>query len=223
MTPARAKKADRALLLTPGAGAGRDQPSLVAIEQALEPVKNAVTETSNKVTKLEEDIRLLSQQHGRVSTMAQLSDEALKEIKELKTRANNLTCRAAELPCFVRADDGPNANAMANGNGKQGAPVAPASYADAPLVASTAPDKQDPRMAELSDLLRKLFVNMLNEWKEHWPMPESGPAGDNPPSTKPKGGKKPSVPREGVTSVRNWRRLTAAGVGTPGRGQRLSF
>jgi uncharacterized protein len=31
-------KADRALLLTPGAGADRDQPSLVAIEQALEPV-----------------------------------------------------------------------------------------------------------------------------------------------------------------------------------------
>jgi predicted alpha/beta-hydrolase family hydrolase len=31
-------KADRALLLTPGAGADRDQPSLVAIERALEPV-----------------------------------------------------------------------------------------------------------------------------------------------------------------------------------------
>ena len=38
MTPARAKKSDRALLLTPGAGAGRDQASLVAIEQALQPV-----------------------------------------------------------------------------------------------------------------------------------------------------------------------------------------
>ena len=38
VTSARAKKADRALLLTPGAGAGRDQPSLVAIEKALEPV-----------------------------------------------------------------------------------------------------------------------------------------------------------------------------------------
>lgn len=38
MTPARAKKADRALLLTPGAGADRDQPSLVAIERSLSPV-----------------------------------------------------------------------------------------------------------------------------------------------------------------------------------------
>ena len=38
MTSARAKKADRALLLTPGAGAGRDQPSLVAIERSLSPV-----------------------------------------------------------------------------------------------------------------------------------------------------------------------------------------
>ena len=35
MTPARA---DRALLLTPGAGADRTQPSLVAIEEALAPV-----------------------------------------------------------------------------------------------------------------------------------------------------------------------------------------
>lgn len=31
----RSKKADRALLLTPGAGADRDQPSLVAIDEAL--------------------------------------------------------------------------------------------------------------------------------------------------------------------------------------------
>lgn len=38
MTPARAKKPDRALLLTPGAGADRDQPSLVAIERSLAPV-----------------------------------------------------------------------------------------------------------------------------------------------------------------------------------------
>src|SRR5258706_16028639 len=38
MTPARAKKPDRALLLTPGAGADRDQPSLVAIERTLSPV-----------------------------------------------------------------------------------------------------------------------------------------------------------------------------------------
>jgi predicted alpha/beta-hydrolase family hydrolase len=38
VTPARARKADRALLLTPGAGATRDQPSLVAIEQTLSPV-----------------------------------------------------------------------------------------------------------------------------------------------------------------------------------------
>jgi predicted alpha/beta-hydrolase family hydrolase len=37
VTPARAKKPDRALLLTPGAGAVRDQPSLVAIEHALAP------------------------------------------------------------------------------------------------------------------------------------------------------------------------------------------
>jgi predicted alpha/beta-hydrolase family hydrolase len=33
-----AKKPDRALLLTPGAGADRDQPSLVAIERSLSPV-----------------------------------------------------------------------------------------------------------------------------------------------------------------------------------------
>jgi len=32
------RNADRAVLITPGAGAGRDQPSLVAIEKALEPV-----------------------------------------------------------------------------------------------------------------------------------------------------------------------------------------
>jgi predicted alpha/beta-hydrolase family hydrolase len=32
------KKADRALLLTPGASAGRDQPALVAVERALDPV-----------------------------------------------------------------------------------------------------------------------------------------------------------------------------------------
>ncbi|MDQ6798723.1 MAG: dienelactone hydrolase [Actinomycetota bacterium] len=32
------RRADRAVLLTPGAGAGRDQPSLVAVEQALEPM-----------------------------------------------------------------------------------------------------------------------------------------------------------------------------------------
>jgi predicted alpha/beta-hydrolase family hydrolase len=32
------KKPDRALLLTPGASAGRDQPALVAIEEALAPV-----------------------------------------------------------------------------------------------------------------------------------------------------------------------------------------
>jgi predicted alpha/beta-hydrolase family hydrolase len=38
MTPPPAKKPDRALLLTPGAGADRDQPSLVAIERALAPV-----------------------------------------------------------------------------------------------------------------------------------------------------------------------------------------
>jgi predicted alpha/beta-hydrolase family hydrolase len=38
VTAARARKADRALLLTPGAGATRDQPSLVAIEQTLSPV-----------------------------------------------------------------------------------------------------------------------------------------------------------------------------------------
>jgi predicted alpha/beta-hydrolase family hydrolase len=38
VTPARAKKPDRALLLTPGAGADRDQPSLVAIERSLSPV-----------------------------------------------------------------------------------------------------------------------------------------------------------------------------------------
>src|SRR5581483_9332315 len=33
-----AKKPDRALLLTPGASAGRDQPALVAIDNALSPV-----------------------------------------------------------------------------------------------------------------------------------------------------------------------------------------
>lgn len=33
-----AKKPDRALLLTPGASAGRDQPALVAIDRALSPV-----------------------------------------------------------------------------------------------------------------------------------------------------------------------------------------
>src|SRR3954465_10871744 len=33
-----AKKPDRAPLLTPGAGAGRDQPALVAVEEALAPV-----------------------------------------------------------------------------------------------------------------------------------------------------------------------------------------
>jgi predicted alpha/beta-hydrolase family hydrolase len=38
VTPARARKPDRALLLTPGAGADRDQPSLVAIERSLSPV-----------------------------------------------------------------------------------------------------------------------------------------------------------------------------------------
>jgi predicted alpha/beta-hydrolase family hydrolase len=32
------KKPDRALLLTPGASAGRDQPALVAVEKALDPV-----------------------------------------------------------------------------------------------------------------------------------------------------------------------------------------
>lgn len=32
------KKVDRALLLTPGASAGRDQPALVAVEKALAPV-----------------------------------------------------------------------------------------------------------------------------------------------------------------------------------------
>jgi hypothetical protein len=32
------RKPDRALLLTPGASAGRDQPALVAVEQALAPV-----------------------------------------------------------------------------------------------------------------------------------------------------------------------------------------
>lgn len=32
------KQPDRALLLTPGASAGRDQPALVAVERALEPV-----------------------------------------------------------------------------------------------------------------------------------------------------------------------------------------
>ena len=32
------KKPDRALLLTPGASAGRDQPALVAVERALDPV-----------------------------------------------------------------------------------------------------------------------------------------------------------------------------------------
>ena len=31
-------KPDRAVLLTPGAGAGRDQPALVAVERALDPV-----------------------------------------------------------------------------------------------------------------------------------------------------------------------------------------
>src|SRR2546423_15172616 len=31
-------KPDRALLLTPGASAGRDQPALVAVERALDPV-----------------------------------------------------------------------------------------------------------------------------------------------------------------------------------------
>src|SRR5439155_23261935 len=36
--PARMSKGDRALLLTPGASAGRDQPALVAVERALDPV-----------------------------------------------------------------------------------------------------------------------------------------------------------------------------------------
>ncbi|MBV8160251.1 MAG: dienelactone hydrolase, partial [Acidimicrobiia bacterium] len=34
----RATKPDRALMLTPGASAGRDQPALVAVEKALAPV-----------------------------------------------------------------------------------------------------------------------------------------------------------------------------------------
>ena len=37
MTPTK-KKADRAVLLTPGASAGREQPALVAIDEALAPV-----------------------------------------------------------------------------------------------------------------------------------------------------------------------------------------
>src|SRR4051795_3987798 len=38
MTPAKKTKPDRAVLLTPGASAGREQPALVAIDEALVPV-----------------------------------------------------------------------------------------------------------------------------------------------------------------------------------------
>src|SRR4051795_3380459 len=38
MTPAKKTKPDRAVLLTPGASAGREQPALVAVENALAPV-----------------------------------------------------------------------------------------------------------------------------------------------------------------------------------------
>jgi predicted alpha/beta-hydrolase family hydrolase len=38
VTPAKKTKVDRAVLLTPGASAGREQPALVAIDEALSPI-----------------------------------------------------------------------------------------------------------------------------------------------------------------------------------------